>query len=155
MSNTSHDREKDRKEIFDHIDSIFKAFASRDKEALIQTHMPAFLGFTVRSRNTVADREQYLKEIEKFLAYQHWTSYDIIEDNVAFYDNTAIVCYIAVVKGKDSHFKPFESKLRIMDIYIREEKGWNLAASSVSLHPDAIDRHLTTAIRAASQARKG
>ena len=47
--------------------------------------------------------------------------------------------------------KPFESKLRIMDIYIDTDEGWNLAASSISLHPDAIDRHLTTAAERAGK----
>ena len=151
MTNQKNDadrRDEDRREILAHIDSIFKAFAQKDREALIRTHLPDWKGFTVRSRVTIRDRDQYIQEIENFLNYQHWTSYEILEDDIAFHGDTAIVCYIAHVQGQDSHLKPFDSKLRIMDVYVRTPEGWNLAASSISLHPDAIDRHLTAAIRA-------
>jgi len=62
----------------------------------------------------------------------------------AFYGDTAIVCYIARVCGDLPQNKTFEYKMRIMDIYQRMPEGWNLAASSVSVHPDEIDRHLST-----------
>ncbi|HPR63113.1 MAG TPA: nuclear transport factor 2 family protein [Thermoanaerobaculia bacterium] len=140
--------ESDKRAIFDHIDSIFRAFADKDKEALIQTHMENWQGFTVRSRTVVRDRVQYLEEIGNFLEHQHWLSYEILEEQTTFHGDTAIVTYIAAITGEDSHHAPFESKLRIMDIYVKTSGKWNLAASSVSLHPDAIDRHLTAAIRA-------
>jgi len=149
MTNPTENREKDRKEIMEHIDSIFRAFADKDRDTLFRTHMEHWKGFTVRSRTVIRSRADYISEIQNFLEYQHWTSYEVLEDDIAFYDKTAIVTYIAHVTGNDSHMKPFESKLRIMDIYIDTDEGWNLAASSISLHPDAIDRHLTTAIRAA------
>lgn len=141
-------REQDRKEILAHIDSIFRAFIEKDKEAIRRTHLPEWKGFTVRSRTTVHSREEYMQEVEALLERQHWKFYEMTETDIVFYGETAIVSYIARVSGKDLGEKYFETKLRVMDVYTRVSGAWNLAASSVSLHPDAIDSKLNAAISA-------
>lgn len=146
MSETN--REQDKKEILQHIDSIFKAFSTKDRVLLEKTHMPNWKGFTVRSRMTLHNREEYLQDISSLLEYQKYSSYEIMDEDFAFYGDTAILCYIARVHGTDSRGNEFTTKLRIIDIYVKTDDGWNNASSSVSLHPDAIDRHLSAAVAA-------
>lgn len=148
MEDNNKSHEQDRKEILAHIDSIFRAFIDKDKEAIRNTHLPNWKGFTVRSRSTVHSREEYMREVEALLERQHWKFYEMTETDIAFYGETAIVSYIARVSGKDLGEKYFETKLRVLDIYARVSGAWNLAASSVSLHPDAIDSKLNAAISA-------
>lgn len=145
---TQNNREQDRKEILAHIDSIFQAFIRRDEEAIRTTHLPEWKGFTVRSRATIHSRDEYLQEVRGLLKNQHWKFYEMIDLDIAFHGETAIVSYIARVSGKDPLEKYFETKLRVMDIYVKPESSWFLAASSVSLHPDIIDNQLNAAISA-------
>ena len=106
------------------------------------------LSFTVRSRVTIHDREQYLQEAESLLQHQDWKFFEISDADVAFHGDAAVVTYIARVSGKDPQEMYFESKLRVMDIYAKTGGEWNLAASHVSLHPDEIDKRLSAAISA-------
>jgi ketosteroid isomerase-like protein len=144
MSIANEAHAKDRQEILAHIDSIFQAFARRDREALMRTHLPNWKGFIARSRQVIRDRDQYLQDVERVLMHQHFSTWELSDVDFAFHGDTAIVCYIARVSGELPNGHTFEYKLRIMDIYQRTPKGWNLAASSVSVHPDEIDRHLSS-----------
>ncbi len=144
MSQSLESHAKDCEEILAHIDSIFQAFAQRDREALARTHLPNWKGFIARSRQVIRDREQYLQDVERVIEHQHYSTWELSDVDFAFYGDTAIVCYIARVCGDLPQQKNFEYKMRIMDIYQRLPEGWNLAASSVSVHPDEIDRHLST-----------
>jgi len=146
MTFSNPNREADQQAILAHIDTIFKAFVNRDRESLLKTHLEDFSGFTVRSRATITSRDQYMKEIDGLLNFQHWKFYQINDFHVTFHGHTAIVVYIALISGKDPQERYFETRLRVMDIYVSESDLWNLAASSVSLHPDAIDSQLNAAI---------
>ncbi len=145
---TYNDREQDRKEILAHIDSVFQAFIHRDEAAIHATHLPEWKGFTVRSRATVRTRDEYLQEVQGLLKNQYWKFYEMLDVDIAFHGETAVVSYIARVSGKDSQEKYFETKLRVLDVYVKKDSAWGLAASSVSLHPDIIDKQLNAAISA-------
>ena len=146
MNSIPQDHEVDRQKIRGHIDSIFKAFINRDRETIADTHLADFSGFTVRSRSTIPSREQYMQEVDALLNFQHWKFYELNEFHITFHGTTAIASYIARISGKDPQERYFETKLRVMDIYCRTQEDWGLAASSVSLHPDAIDSKLNAAI---------
>ena len=150
METNNERREEDRQQILAHLDSIFKAFVSRDPEVLKQTHMADFKGFTVRSRTVILDREQYLQDIWRVLENYRIHSYEFLEQDLTFWGDTAVACYIALVHGTSRHGREFENKMRIMDIYTKTAAGWNLCASSVSLHPDEIDQLLSAAVTASS-----
>ena len=72
----------------------------------------------------------------------------MLDVDIAVHGETAVVSYIARVSGKDSQEKYFETKLRVLDVYVKKDSAWGLAASSVSLHPDIIDKQLNAAISA-------
>ena len=146
MEPENKNHEQDRKEIMSHIDSIFRAFINKDQDAIRNTHLPQWKGFTVRSRETIHSREKYMQEVESLLDRQDWKFYEMIDSDIAFYDNTAVVSYIATISGKDQQDRFFETKLRVLDVYVKNEGKWNLASSHVSLHPDIIDQKLNAAI---------
>lgn len=146
MESENKNHEQDRKEILAHIDSIFRAFINKDQEKIRNTHLPEWKGFTVRSRETVHSRDTYMEEVISLLDRQNWKFYEMIDSDFAFYDNTAIVCYVATISGKDNQDRFFETKMRVMDVYVKSEGNWNLASSHVSLHPDIIDQKLNAAI---------
>ncbi len=146
MNSNPKDRDADRQAILAHIDTVFKAYIHNDRDTLVKTHMADFTGFTVRSRTTIGSRDQYMQEIDALLNYQHWKFYEITDCYMTFHGSTAIVTYIARISGKDPQDRYFETRLRVMDIYSQQPEGWNLAASSVSLHPDAIDSQLNAVI---------
>ncbi len=148
MKEQDPSREQDRKEILSHIDATFRAYIDRDEKAIEATHLESWKGFTVRSRTTVHSRDQYLQEVRVLLKNQYWKFYEISDFDISFHGDAAIATYIACVSGKDAMEKYFETKIRVMDIYVKNGHGWNLAASSVSLHPDIIDRQLNAAISA-------
>lgn len=148
MESEQKNHDKDRKEILSHIDSIFRAFINKDEETIRNTHHPEWKGYTVRSRTTVHSRDEYMKEVKALLDNQHWKFYEMSDTDFAFYGDTAIVTYIARISGKDPQEKYFETKLRVLDVYVKTSGAWNLASSSVSLHPDVIDSKLNAAISA-------
>jgi ketosteroid isomerase-like protein len=148
MPITDPGREQDRQAIFNHIASIFKAYIAKDMEAIRKTHHAQWKGFTARSRATIHDGEQYLREAEELLKHQDWKFFEITDEDIAFYGDTAVATYIARISGQTPQGMYFESKLRVMDIYARTGGEWGLAASHVSLHPDEIDRRLSAAIAA-------
>jgi ketosteroid isomerase-like protein len=148
MPITDPGREQDRQAIFSHIASIFKAYIAKDMEAIRKTHHAHWKGFTARSRATIHDGEQYLREAEELLKHQDWKFFEITDEDVAFLGETAVATYIARISGQTAHGMYFENKLRVMDIYARTGGDWSLAASHVSLHPDEIDRRLSAAIAA-------
>lgn len=149
MGNPSQLHSKDREEILGHIHSIFQAFSDQDRGALIRTHLPEFSGFTVRSRSTLRNREQYLNEIDRLLDQQHYIAHEITDEVFTFLGDSAVVSYIVRISYTDPQGKLSDTKLRVMDVYTRTTEGWNLAASSVSLHPDDIDRWLGAAVAGA------
>jgi ketosteroid isomerase-like protein len=148
MESENKNHDQDRKEILAHIDSIFRAFINKDKETIRNTHLPQWKGYTVRSRETIHSRDKYMNEVEGLLEFQHWKFYEMIDIDIAFYGDTAVVSYIATISGKDTQEKYFETKLRVLDVYAKIEGVWSLAASHVSLHPDVIDSKLNAAISA-------
>jgi len=84
------------------------------------------------------------------LELYHINSYEFLEQDLSFWGDTAVACYIAMIYGTNSIGREFENKMRIMDIYTKTPEGWNLCASSVSLHPDEFDRLLSAAVAATS-----
>ena len=142
------DRAKDREILRAHMRSVFQAYIDGNREILRSTRRAEMKGFTVRSRVTIRNREQYMEEFEKLLSHQRWNTYEIVDEDMIFHGDTAVVVYIAKIAGINCENKDFDTSVRVMDVYFKESGEWTLAASSVSLHPEAIDRHLNRAVSA-------
>ncbi|HQL49469.1 MAG TPA: nuclear transport factor 2 family protein [Holophaga sp.] len=145
MTLPSADRESDKKFILDHIETIFEAIATHDRDALIRTHLPEFCGFSVRSRGIIRGREQYLGEIQGLLKEGRYQSHEITDIAFQFHGQTAVVAYIARIAFTDQAGTALDLKLRGLDVYIQETGGWNLLACNTNVHPDEIDRRLAAA----------
>ena len=151
MGNSSATREQDQQAILTHIHGIFDAFARQDQEALVRTHQPDFCGFTVRSRVTVHDRDQYVSEIQTQLKVSHYQNHELSDVVFNFQGDTVVVCYIALVAYPGVPGPSGRIKLRGLDVYARTPEGWNLLACNTSLHPDEIDRRLSAAVAASTE----
>lgn len=139
-------RKQDQQAILASIHSIFEAFSKHDKATLVRTHLPDFCGFTVRSRATIPQRDQYLAEIETQLKEGAFQDHELSDVVFTFRADTAVVCYIARLRYLAPQGQELHIKLRILDVYVKTQEGWNLLASNANLHPDEIDQRLSSAV---------
>ena len=130
------DRPSDRAAIRAHIDSIFRAYIAKDREAVRATHAQEWRGFLTNTPAIVRGIKPYMAEAEISLSRpQGMVGYEMIDFDVLFYGDTAMVPYIArldVVIG-GTHVAPL---LRVLDVYARLDGDWIQVASNTSLHPE-------------------
>jgi ketosteroid isomerase-like protein len=136
---TSEDRNADRNAIRAHIDSVFDAYIRKDREALRKTHSENWRGFIRPSRDIIRGIDQYMREAEPLLASpSKIKAYQIVDLDVVFYGETAFVSYIADLDSEVGGYV-FHSKLRVVDLYVKNDGHWNQAGSQVAPHPDTLE----------------
>ncbi len=106
-------RSADRDAIRNHIDKIFQAYIQKNGEVIRATHAKDWTGFQNSSRTTVQGIDQYMDGANGFLKSPvKMTGYKMVEFNVIFYGDVALVPYIAdvnyeyeghTISGKASH----------------------------------------------------
>ena len=129
-------RPQDRAAIRDHIDSIFKAYINKDRPSVRSTHATQWRGFLTNTRSLVRGIEEYMSEAEIALSRPRgMTDYRMLDFDVLFYGDVAVVPYIAelTVKIGDTRIAP---KLRVLDVYAKLGGHWIQVASNTVLHPD-------------------
>lgn len=131
-------RHADRDAIRDHIDKIFQAYINKDAAMIRATHAPAWIGFQSSSEKAIRGIDAYMKDIDGYLnGPVRMTSYKMLEFDVIFYGDTALVPYVADV----TYAFPggtVTQKLRVFDVYAKLDVGWNQVGSDTQLHPDSI-----------------
>lgn len=133
-------RPQDRDAIRAHIDQIFRAYMRRDRDTVRATHAVDWRGFIRPSRGVVRGIDQYMREAEAILgAPGRLAGYEILEFDVLFHGDTALVPYLARVEWEEEGVRSSEV-LRIFDIYVRRDGHWNQMGSQVAVHPDTLDR---------------
>jgi ketosteroid isomerase-like protein len=133
-------RPQDRDAIRAHIDEIFRAYMRRDRDTVRATHAVDWRGFIRPSRGVVRGIEQYMQEAEAILgAPGRLAGYEILEFDVLFHGDTALVPYLARVDWEEEGVRSSEV-LRIFDVYARRDGHWNQMGSQVAVHPDTLDR---------------
>lgn len=138
----SIDRATDAAAIRAHIESIFKAFVDKDRARLEATHGKEWRGFTPWSGHVIRGLDGYMNEATfppGLPKNQGMVGYRIGEFDIVFYDNTAVVSFVAEVDRLYGQEKSSE-KLTFVDVYYKEPGGWNQVASNTSLHPDAVSQ---------------
>ena len=131
------DDEAVKKELIEHISSIFEAFVQNDRETIKNTHSEDWFGFMIPSRTIVRDRAGYMQGADRILAELETLRYEIYDVEVRLFGNVAIVCYLARDWVKDR--KSGEERmlhLRAMDIYQKKTSGWIQCASNISIVPE-------------------
>jgi ketosteroid isomerase-like protein len=130
------ERAADRDAIRSHIDKIFQAYIQKDAEVIRATHAKDWTGFNQSSRSTIQGIDQYMQDANWYIKWQgKMTAYKMLEFNVIFYGDVAIVPYIADV-SYDNAGQTSVRKLRVLDIYAKLPGGWNQVASDTTLHPE-------------------
>lgn len=132
-------RQADRDAIRAHIDKIFQAYIHKEGAVIRATHSSEWLGFGESSRKTVHGIDQYMKGIEGYLKGSvRMTGYKMLEFDVLFYGDVALVPYIADVSYEFQGNATTE-KLRVLDVYAKLAGEWNQVGSDTQLHPDTLE----------------
>jgi hypothetical protein len=131
-------RSADRDAIRGHIDKIFQAYIQKDAKVIRATHANEWTGFQSSSRTTIRGIDQYMKDVDGYLnSPVKMTGYKMLEFDVVFYGNVAVVPYVADVTY-DYQGQASTRKLRVLDVYARLADGWNQVGSDTTLHPDTL-----------------
>jgi ketosteroid isomerase-like protein len=138
-------RTADRDAIRTHIDKIFQAYIQKNAEVIRATHSKAWTGFQSSSRTTIHGIDQYMEGANGFVKSPvKMTTYKMLEFDVIFYGDVALVPYIAEVNyDYEGHIST--QKLRILDVYAKLAGDWAQIGSDVSLHPDTVAANLQQA----------
>jgi ketosteroid isomerase-like protein len=128
-----------------HIDKIFQAYIQKDAKVIRATHTNEWTGFMESSRTTIHGIDQYMKGANGFVqAPVKMTGYKMLDFDVIFYGDIAIVPYIADV-NYEYQGETSSEKLRVLDIYAKVAGEWNQIGSDTTLHPDSLAAELEQA----------
>jgi len=131
-------RQADRDAIRNHIDKIFRAYIDKDAATIRATHAPAWIGFQSPSEMAIHGIDAYMKDVDGYLnGPVRLAAYKMLEFDVIFYGDVALVPYIADV----TYAFPggtVTQKLRVFDVYAKLDGAWNQVGSDTQLHPDSI-----------------
>src|SRR6478672_10665111 len=124
-------RQKDRDAIRAHIDSIFQAYMHKDRAKIQATHARQWRGFLTPSREIIRGLDQYMQYADRSLKGGTFQAYKILDFDVMFYNDVAIVPYIARLGDESSPYK-----LRVLDVYAKLAGDWIQVGSYTAPHPD-------------------
>ena len=124
-----------------HIDKIFQAYMHKDRETVKATHAKAWRGFLTGSRTILRGIDDYMRDADYGLKNPNggMTAYKMVDYDVQFHRDIAIVNYIAETEGTQNG-QAWTAKLRVLDIYEKQNGEWMQVASNTCLHPDMTDR---------------
>jgi ketosteroid isomerase-like protein len=131
-------RQADRDAIRGHIDKIFQAYITKDAATIRAMHAPAWIGFQSASATAIQGIDAYMKGVDGYLnGPVRMTAYKMIEFDVIFYGDVALVPYVA-----DATYAfpggTVTQKLRIFDVYAKLGGEWNQVGSDTQLHPESL-----------------
>jgi ketosteroid isomerase-like protein len=131
-------RQADRDAVRAHIDKIFQAYIHKDVDVIRATHAAEWLGFQSSSRTAIHGIDQYMKDVNGYIRSPvRMTAYKMLEFDVIFYGDVAIITYVADVsyeyEGNTSN-----RKLRVLDVYAKLGGEWNQVGSDTQRHPESL-----------------
>jgi ketosteroid isomerase-like protein len=124
-------RPADRDAIRAHIDSIFQAYIKKDRAKIEATHARDWRGFLNPARSTIKGIDEYMQYADRSLKGPGFQTYKMLEFDVMFYGDVALVPYIARLGPEDSQYK-----LRVLDVYAKLRGDWIQVGSYTAPHPD-------------------
>jgi hypothetical protein len=132
------DAAADREAIRGHIDRIFKAYIAKDRAEVHATHDREWRGFLTGSRRIVRGIDEYMRGADSSLASpQRLVGYVMEDFDVQFRGrDVAIVPYIAELQGEAEGARS-KWKLRVIDVYERQNGEWMQVASNTAMHPQS------------------
>ena len=137
---TSSGREQDVRAIRHEIERIFQAFIDKDRQALADTHAANWRGYLTGSRTVIKGRDGYMGAVvgggPMEPRGQGLIGYKIVEYDTVFYGETAVVSFVAEVTNRYGETTS-NTRLTLIDVYVKEGGRWVQAASQTSLHPES------------------
>ena len=125
----------DRDMILEHIDSIFRAYIRRDREAIRRLHTDDWIGFQGPSTTIERSIDAHMKNADASLEHFRGTGYEILDSEVQVFGDLALVFYVARYDYCDMGSEKGSIPLRSIDMYRRENGEWNQAGSHISVIP--------------------
>ncbi len=145
VSQTTGSRPTDEEEIREHIERIFAAYRTRDRAAVRRTHAEDWRGFIRASTHVIRGIDEYMKQAEAVLnAPVELLGHRMVDFDLVFRGPIAIVSYVAEIEWRLDGTVTGD-KLRVQDVYAKEDGKWNQVASNVATHPDSIAAFRQTA----------
>ena len=131
-------RQADRDAIRNHIDKIFQAYIHKDVDVIRATHAADWLGFQSGSQTAIHGIDQYMKDVNGYIQSPvRMTAYKMLEFDVVFYGDVAIITYVADVSYQ-YEANTFNRKLRVLDVYAKLGGEWNQVGSDTQRHPESL-----------------
>ena len=124
-----------REAVINHIHSIFRAYLRKDRVTLRNTHTKDWTGFQGPSTKIERGIDDYMINAEKSLQNLDGTAYEIIDTEVQFYGEIAIVYYVATYSFRTKDGEPGVMPLRSLDIYRKQSGGWIQCGSHITPIP--------------------
>jgi ketosteroid isomerase-like protein len=128
---------EDRKEILGHIQGIFQAFLNRDREAIKKAHSEDWVGFLGPSVAIERGLDAYMANADKSLEHFTGTGFAILDTEIQFYSDLALVYYVARYDYEDADGQTQSIPLRSIDVYRRNPDGWIQAGSHITVIPSS------------------
>lgn len=131
-------RPADREAVLKSLDKIFQGFIHQDDEMLRTTHAEHWIGFLEGTNSIMHGLDEYMKaSTSPVKSPVHMTSYRLLEVDVLFYGDIAIVPFICELEiGGPGIEKPFTNKLRILDVFAKLNGTWVQVATDTAQSPD-------------------
>lgn len=142
VAQTAEDADRDA--IRAHIDRIFKAYIAKNRPEVQATHDREWRGFLTGSPSIIKGIDEYMRSADGSLkSSDGMQRYTMEQFDVQFRgDDIAIVPYVAGVTGRaDGAERSF--KLRVLDVYQRQNGEWMQVASNTALHPRTIGEQMS------------
>jgi len=148
-------RPGDREAVLKSLDKIFQGFIHQDDEALRVTHAAQWLGFLEGASSVMHGVEEYMAaSTSPVKSPVHMTAYKLLEIDVLFYGDVAIVPFVCQIEiGGPDIKEPIKRKLRILDVFAKLNGEWVQVATDTAQSPDAQEMSMAS-LRTLAEAGK-
>ena len=128
-------QESDGEAIAAHINSIFRAYIEKDREHVIATHTPDWLGFQSRSLRLVRGIEGYMVNASFGLKNGNGADHELLQIVPRVHGDIAVAPYVArYVTRRGDEENTF--LYRALDIYRRDGGVWNQCGTNICVMSD-------------------
>lgn len=125
----------DQDAILEHVHGLFRAFLRRDEAAIRAGHTSDWHGFQIRSTSLVRGIDDYMDAARDLVRNLKATRYEMLDTEVKVCGDFAWVVYLARDFIADEAGER-TVLLRALDVYRRDEDGWNQCASNICALPE-------------------
>ncbi len=122
-------------EIRSHVEALFEAFLSKDRDSLRNGRVENWRGFQIPSARLIRGVDDYMVDLETALQNVAVTRYEFLDFEVDVHTDVALVYYVA----RDWLNTPDGEKtilVRALDVYGLKDSGWIQIGSNICLVPD-------------------